>query len=171
MRLIWSALVLVACATNAETAPALQAAPLPARSSPPPSAAAGPTSERPPGTDALEELLRAFHPEDLPSKDALAHHPGAHDSLVWLASNGEPLSMRARALTLLAHHPSPTSSDLLVDVASNPGSHPSLRAAALLGLGGHDLAGDASLRALVEAGLTDPDPRVRHAAERALTTP
>lgn len=128
-----------------------------------------PSGERPAGTDGLEELLRAWHAEDLPGPEVLDAHEDAEASLIWLGSHGEPMVMRVRALTLLKHRGTPTARAALMAVAQNRTLHAAVQAGALAGLGGQDLANDAEARALVEAGLSDRDLRVQMAAIGALT--
>lgn len=117
--------------------------------------------------DALMERLRARHVEDLPDAEDLAYE-GADEALVWIASNADTMVVRARALGLLQHTPTPESLSFLKEQLTNPELHPTLRAGSIRALEGH-LGADSVLSLLVNA-LRDSDPRVAHAAASVLAT-
>ncbi len=118
---------------------------------------------------ALLPLLRARHREDLPDAETLARHRDAAEGLRWLATKGTPLSVRARALSLLRHYPDATTRALL-ERSAETGGHASLRAAALRGLAGFADAPDDALRARLLDALRDDDPRVVEAAASVMAS-
>ncbi len=130
---------------------------------------APPAEPAPEGVAELESLLRAWHKEDLPGKDALDAHTDADQSLMWLAKNGEIMSVRVRALNLLRHYPGGETADLLADIASDASAHPTLQAAAIRGMAGQDLASDERLRDAAVNGLSSADVRVGLAAVDVLS--
>lgn len=107
--------------------------------------------------ERLHGLLSAWHPEDLPDRDALIAN-GAPDGLVWIADNDAMLVMRERALILLRHFP--TDNALCRKTFGDPAAHAKLRAASIRCLASVDLAEDATLRNQLLGNLRDPDPRV-----------
>lgn len=120
--------------------------------------------EAPPGTDEVEALLRARHAEDLPTKAALAPHPGAEASLQWLARYADTLLVADRAATLLGSWPSDENTLLCADLL-NSAPHPKVRAAGARCLGGQ--AGESAETAL-RGALTAADLRIGVAAATAL---
>ncbi|MEZ4318848.1 MAG: HEAT repeat domain-containing protein [Myxococcota bacterium] len=160
-------LLLVGCGSRTP-AVATPADPLPA-SRPAASAPESREDPRPDGVDAMSELLAAWHAEDLPGREALDRQPEAEASLVWLAQNGDVMNTRVRALKLLALYPSPEVAAVLFEIAGEPSNHAALRAGALHGLAGQDLT-DPALAELVQKSVDDEDPRVRAAAEAALSS-
>lgn len=118
--------------------------------------------------DAITALLRARHSEDLPSAEQLASYPTAEASLQQLAQHGETMLIRTRALLLLRHFDSATTSTVLLDVVQDARAHPALRAAAVGGLAGQPLADRPEQLELVVTALRDADPRVGLAAVEVL---
>jgi hypothetical protein len=115
----------------------------------------------------LARRLAVRHTEDLPGADELRELEGAVASLVWVAGNADTMVVRARALALLRHVPSPEGRAALVSHLQPPSPHPTLRAAAVRGLEPFD--GDADVLALLTAALRDGDLRVAHAAATVLS--
>ena len=167
---------LVACGSPKSSAPSEPAAqqvaqpagPLPeGRRAVTTPAAAEPAPE---GVAELDSLLRAWHKEDLPTRDALEKHTDAEDSLIWLAKNGDIMSVRVRALQLLRYYPDDTAGDVLLAIAADDAAHPTLQAAAIRGMSGQDLRTKASLRDAAVGGLTSTDIRVGLAAVEVLSS-
>jgi hypothetical protein len=127
-----------------------------------------PAEPAPEGVAELDSLLRAWHKEDLPTKDALDAHSDAGGSLMWLAKNGDVMSVRVRALNLLRHYPDAETADLLLAVATDDSAHPTLQAAAIRGMAGQDLGADERLREAAVNGLASSDIRVGLAAVEVL---
>lgn len=94
----------------------------------------------------IRALLRARHPSDLPDRAVLERHPKADESLRWLATHDETRIIRIRALALLRHYPDEETRALLLEVAGQAPLPSAIRAAALRGMQGFDLASQAELR-------------------------
>ena len=101
----------------------------------------------------VASMLRAHHPEDLPSRAAIEAHPGGVDALRWLAEHHGLQGVRARALLALGMFPEDESATVLRRVLSDPESSPGLRAASTRALAGWDLSARAELRALAVESL------------------
>lgn len=154
---------------EASTEMAVPADPLPqarpaATTADPASGAPGPE-----GTAELQSMLMAWHSEDLPTRAVLDHHANAQGSLLWMARNGQTMVIRVRAMGLLGLYPSVEAGQLLDGIASDDSQHPSLRAGAMRGLGGQDLAAEEGWRETLEGGLGEDDMRVQIAAVESLT--
>ena len=162
-------LLLGACAEPTTPAPSTDpraGAVEPAASEPatPESSASDPGSVK-----ALGVRLRARHTEDLPTPQELAGMPGAAESLRTLATTDERMNVRVRALSLLRFDGSGATRALLVETLEDPSTHPSLRAAAIVGSGALPLSGP--LGDLVDEATRDPDPRVSRAASERQAAP
>jgi hypothetical protein len=132
------------------------------------------TTEAPPmpaAASTVRELLMARHNDDVPDRATLDAHAGALEALVWLASHGDPLVVRARALRVLGQYAEDDARAVQVAVASDSNAHPSLVAAAILGLGDRGFGSDADSRRVVESRSSDADPRIAEAAATALAAP
>ncbi len=136
---------------------------------PPTTSEAAAEGDTPASAKSLLPLVRARHNEDLPDAETLARHPDADEGLRWLATNGSPLSVRARALNLLRHYPDDDTRTLL-DQAAKSGRRASLRAAALRGLAGFAGTPDEALQTLYSDSLRDDDPRVVEAAASVMAS-
>ncbi|MCB9676979.1 MAG: hypothetical protein H6737_17820 [Alphaproteobacteria bacterium] len=134
----------------------------------PPAAPEPAAPAAPAGVPALQELLQAHHGEDLPDADVLAAHDGARESLLWLGAHGDTMSLRTRALMLLAHYDDEEVGVFLHDLASDASNHAALRGAALTGLSGQDLAAHDDWQRTAMAALEDADLRVVVGAVKAL---
>ena len=119
-------------------------------------------------TKAIASLLMARHTEDLPTAETLAGHADAEAALRWLASDGDPLVQRVRALSTLRFFSGVETRTLLLEVLSDAEAHPTLHAGAVAGTGGFDLALDDALRGAVEAASAGGDPRVERAVVERL---
>lgn len=124
-------------------------------------------AESPPDLDTIAALLRARHADDLPSADDLRKYPSAEASLQQLATHGETMLVRTRALRLLEHYASDSTHALLIEIVGGK-AHPALRAAAIEGLAGQPLDRLPDTLALVAAALEDGDPRIGLAAVATL---
>ncbi|MCB9796739.1 MAG: hypothetical protein H6741_28910 [Alphaproteobacteria bacterium] len=125
--------------------------------------------EAPGGTVAVRDLLLARHTEDVPGRATLEQHAGALEALAWLARYDGELMVRERALLALAQWAGdPTAAQACGAVLSDTSAPAGARAAAAECLGNQDLRGDAALRDLVVAALSDDEGRVGAAAAMAL---
>ena len=112
------------------------------------------------------ELLFAHHPEDLPSRDVLAHHPEAEEALQWAVKQHHLTGIRARATILLGYFDTPSSTALVLERAQTE-SNGLLCAAAFEAISLWPLSKRERHSDLVETGLGDPRASVASAAQRA----
>ena len=118
----------------------------------------------------IRALLLARHPGDLPDRQVLDRHPGAAASLRQLATSDDARIVRSRALLLLRHFPDAETQGLLVAVARDVTLPPAVRAAALRGMQGFDLARETALEAELVGRIADPEPMLSVAAVQTLAT-
>jgi hypothetical protein len=136
-------------------------------------APAAPSEDSPQAEEAaraLLPLLKARHPEDLPSREQILGVSGGREGLLWQAQHGNPLVVRARALSLLRHFPDPEARAVLLGALQQRRAPGELRAGAMRGLSGHLAPLSEEVRAALLAGARDPDLRVRDAALAALAS-
>lgn len=117
----------------------------------------------PAGTDALSRALRARHAEDVPRAEDIARDRDAEQQLRYLASHGDLLLERQRALVLLRAFPSEATRALFVQLSQNENLHVSVRVAALQGLREIAAPDDREAHELLERARRSEEPRIRHA--------
>lgn len=117
----------------------------------------------------IRPLLLAHHQDDLPTRTTLDAHPGAPDGLRWLANNDGTMIVKVRALLLLRLYPDESSEKVVLALASDPGQHRKLRAAAVTALAGWDLNEREDLRLVALAAVQSTDVSVAVAGARVLT--
>ena len=105
----------------------------------------------------IRPLLLAHHQDDLPTRTTLDAHPGAPDGLRWLANNDGTMIVKVRALLLLRLYPDESSEKVVLALASDPGQHRKLRAAAVTALAGWDLNEREDLRLVALAAVQSTD--------------
>ena len=108
----------------------------------------------------VEELLRARHPEDLPSRATLERVEGVGAVLRGLATGADELIVRARAAEALGQLGHEEDVPFLVALAQDTTQHGKVRAAAIIGLGHVDLAGRSEAIAMLGATARAGDPRL-----------
>lgn len=118
----------------------------------------------PEGTDALSRALRARHAEDVPSLDLLRRDPNIEVQLRYLASHGDLMIERQRALTLLRNFPSEATRALFVQLSESPTLHVSVRSLAIEGLAIIADPGDGEAQRILERARQSEEPRLRKAA-------
>lgn len=125
----------------------------------------------PVGTDALAAHLRVLHVDTLPDVALLAEDEANASRLRFLASEGELLVERQRALTFLVSFPSIETRALLLSVASDEDVPVALRVAALRSLLATMDAGDAEAAAVIEAARQSENARIRSSVQTDIATP
>ncbi len=135
-----------------------------------PSAENGAENGIPADVDTIASLLRARHADDLPTVMELREYATADASLRWLAVHGESALMKTRATSLLQFSGGSETAALLRSFLEDSTTHPTLRAAAIIGMNGQDLGADDASFVLVADALNDADPRVTQAAVDTLAS-
>jgi len=88
----------------------------------------------------IEQMLSARHPEDLPDAAQWAQTNDAEEGLLWMASNGRLDRHRQRALAALRFFESDSTRTVLLEKAASTRHTPLVRAGAMEGLQGQQLA-------------------------------
>lgn len=117
----------------------------------------------PAGTDALSHALRARGGKGLIGGDELKEIPNAEAQLRFLATHGELLIERQRALALLRNFPSETTRALLVRLSEAADLHVSLRATALRSLVAISSDDHIDAREVIERAKKSDELRIRKA--------
>ncbi len=117
---------------------------------------------------SVRALLQARHVVDLPSKAVLDHRQDAAGSLRWLATQDKVQAIRVRALTLLRHYPDDMTAAILIEVAQLKTERSGIRAAALRGMVGFDLAEATIMRNELSSHLGEEDAMLAVAAVQTL---
>jgi hypothetical protein len=112
------------------------------------------------------ELLFAHHRDDLPSRDVLAHHSAAEESLQWAVKHHPLYGIRARATILLGYFDTSSSTALVLEL-SRTEPNGLLCAASFEAISLWPLSKRQRHAAVIEAGLGDPRPGVAAAAQAA----
>lgn len=118
----------------------------------------------PVGTDALSRTLRVRHAEDVPDATLLAQDVNIEAQLRYLASHGDLMMERQRALVLLRSFPSEATRMLFVQLSESPNLHVSVRSLAIEGLAIIARPDDAEAQRILERARQSDDPRLRKAA-------
>ncbi len=112
--------------------------------------------------NALLPRLRAHHHADTLAKGHITAIPHGHKGLLWQATHGNPLLVRARALESLRHFPDETSRQLLLQTFAQQRAPNSLRAGALRGMQGH--LNHQQIQDVIKNAARSPDARLHTVA-------
>lgn len=118
----------------------------------------------PEGTDELARALRVEHAEDFLPIDVFKEDPLSEQRLRYLATHGELMVERQRAIGVLQHFPSEATRLLLLQLAQQEGLHIAVRTQALRSLRVIADDEDQDAQDVLDAARNSEDARMREAA-------
>jgi len=124
-------------------------------------------SDAPPAVPLAEQMLSAWHPQDLPSADEWAQVTDAVPALLWLAGHAVLNRDRQRALSALRHFDHPDAKHTLFAKALDSALPELIRLGALDGLRGQHLT--PPMCAQLATALQDQSALITKAVHRVTT--
>ena len=117
-------------------------------------------SDAPASVTAITGLLSAHHTADLPDRAALDTHEDAVGSLIWIATNGDPLAIRGRAMHILGQYDDAAAVETQREAVADMSGHAIVVAAAIRGMTDRGLTDDSESYELILKREVDTDARI-----------